>query len=363
MRYLAALGAFFILLAAYPEASQAKVSGPCVNCHTMHNSQGGSPMAFVITGGSKVYGGLVNEGLLNTNCIGCHQGTNVIGSVPFVLGTGGAPNYGITGTEAGTNTLAGGNFYWVSSGSERTGHNIAGITPLDSAHGVTPPGGVAMGGQITCGGILGCHGNPSAATQTQAIMGGHHGKDITIWQDGTTVAKSYRFLSGIQGMEDNSFELQPTPSKHNKYYGKNRVSETDLAAGTISSHCARCHGNFHNGSGKIASGTFGAGVWLRHPVDFDMSRAISSTEYVTYNNGIGTGNPYSVISPVATASTSTSVNTTVDISTSANNGIVMCLSCHRAHGTPYDGILRWNYKRWPQADGYNGCAVCHTTKD
>ncbi len=362
MRHLAAWGTFFIVLAACPAGSPAKVSGPCVNCHTMHNSQGGSPMAFRMSGGSKVYGGLVNEGLLNTDCIGCHQGANVSGSVPFVFDTS-VPNYGLTGTEAGTTTLAGGNFHWVSMGAERTGHNVSGITPLDSVHGVTPPGGVAMGGQITCGGILGCHGSSSAATPTQAIMGGHHGKDMTAWQDGTSVAKSYRFLNGVQGMEDNSFELQPTQSKHNKYYGKNRVSETDLAAGTISSHCARCHGNFHNGSGKIAFGTFGAGVWLRHPVDFDMSRAISSTEYVTYNNGTGTGNPYSVVSPVATASTSTSVNTTVDVSTSANNAIVMCLSCHRAHGTPYDAILRWDYKKWPQAGGYNGCAVCHTTKD
>ncbi|MBA3003690.1 MAG: hypothetical protein FP813_07570, partial [Desulfurivibrio sp.] len=105
-------------------------------------------MAFTMSGGSKVYGGLVNEGLLNTNCIGCHQGTNISGSLPFVFGTT-TPNYGLTGTEAGTNTLAGGNFHWVSLGAERTGHNVAGITPLDSAHGVTPPGGVAMAGQIT----------------------------------------------------------------------------------------------------------------------------------------------------------------------------------------------------------------------
>ncbi|MHB1013792.1 MAG: cytochrome c3 family protein [Desulfurivibrionaceae bacterium] len=348
---------------ACPGVCLARVSGPCVNCHTMHNSQGGSPMAYTLgSGGVKTYGGRVNAGLLNTDCVGCHQGANAAGSLPFVLDTG-SPNYGLTGTEAGTTTLAGGNFHWVSLGNDRAGHNVSGITAADATLGVTPPGGTALGGQLTCAGTLGCHGSSSVAMPTQAVMGGHHSKDMTVWQDGTSVAKSYRFLNGIQGLEDSLYELQPTASRHNKYYGKNRTSETDTAAGTISSLCARCHGNFHDGSGQIAAGSFGAGVWLRHPVDFDMSRAVSSTEYTTYNSGTGSGNPYSVIAPVATNSTTTVVNSTVDIATNSNNAIVMCLSCHRAHGTPYDAILRWNYKQWPQTGGYNGCAVCHTTKN
>ena len=359
MRHQAVCGAIFIVLLAYPGLSPAKVSGPCVNCHTMHNSQGGSPMAYKLSGGSKVPSAQVNEGLLITDCIGCHQGTNSGGSLPFVLDIGSA-NYGTTGTEG--NTLAGGNFHWVSLGADRTGHNVSGITAQDATLVVTPPGGTAMAGQLTCAGTLGCHGKSSVATPTQAIMGGHHGKDGTIaWQDGTTVARSYRFLNGIQGLEDSDFEFQPTVSAHNKYYGVDRTSEIETASGSISSLCARCHGNFHNGSNKMAAGSFGAGVWLRHPVDFDMSRAASSTEYTTYNSGTGTANPYSVVAPVATYSNSTGVNTSVY--SAADDAIVMCLSCHRAHGTPYDAIMRWDYKKWPQAGGYNGCAVCHTTKN
>ncbi len=359
MRHQSVRVLFFIALLAYPGVSLAKVSGPCVNCHTMHNSQGGTPMAYTLSSsGSKVFGGRVNAGLLNTDCIGCHQGANVGGSLPFVLDIG-APNYGTTGTEAGTTTLAGGNFHWVSLGAYRTGHNVSGITAVDATLVITPPGGAVMAGQLTCAGTLGCHGSSSAATPTQAIMGGHHGKDRTIgWQDGTSVAKSYRFLNGIQGLEDSLYELQPTASRHNKYFGVNRITGGEPTTGSISSHCARCHGDFHNGS-KIA-GSFGVGVWLRHPVDFDMSRAVSSAEYVTYNGGSGTGNPYSVVAPVATTSTSNVVNDKVY--SSSGDAIVMCLSCHRAHGTPYDAIMRWDYKKWPQG-GYNGCAVCHTTKD
>ncbi|RLA81698.1 MAG: hypothetical protein DRG33_00080, partial [Deltaproteobacteria bacterium] len=40
---------------------------------------------------------------------------------------------------------------------------------------------------------------------------------------------------------------------------------------------------------------------------------------------------------------------------------VQCLSCHRAHGSPYPDMLRWDYRNWP-GGGMNGCAVCHTSK-
>lgn len=333
----------------------AKVSGPCVNCHTMHNSQGGSPMAYVMQGGSKVFVSAPNPGLLNTDCIGCHQGTNASGSIPFVFDVT-APSYSTTGTEAGTNTLAGGNFYWVA-GNDRAGHNVNGVTAVDATLGTTPPGGTNMGSRLTCAGTYGCHGVTGEADPVKALSGAHHGDSVAGWQDGTTLARSYRSINGLQGMEDADYEFQPTSSAHNKYYGVNRNGETEIPAGTISSHCARCHGSFHNGSGKIASGTFGTGVWLRHPTDFDMSRAVSSTEYTAYN---GAGNPYSVIAPVATADKSATLNTA--IYQQSNDAVIMCISCHRAHGTPYNSMLRWNYKDWP-AGGYNGCAVCHTAKD
>ncbi|MDH4332526.1 MAG: hypothetical protein OEV89_08095 [Desulfobulbaceae bacterium] len=320
----------------------------------MHNSQGGVSMAyeFKLTGREIVSSERVNEGLLITDCIGCHQGTNTGSNlVPFVLQIT-EPTYGATGTEG--NTLAGGNFYWVSTANHRAGHNVAGISVPDDLLNGKPPGGEITGVQLTCAGTSGCHGKSSVSTSTQSIMGGHHGKDRTIgWQDGTTVAKSYRFLDGIKGLEDSDYEFQPNYSAHNMYFGLNGGSALQPTTGTISNFCARCHGNFHSSS------TATAGVWLRHPVDFDMSGAVSSTEYATYNGG-GTNN-YSVVSPVAT---NNSMDTPIStVTPGQKNAIVMCLSCHRAHGTPYNAIVRWDYQKWPQAGGYNGCKVCHSTKD
>ncbi|HIJ77680.1 MAG: hypothetical protein OEY01_00025 [Desulfobulbaceae bacterium] len=336
----------------------ARVSGLCVDCHTMHNSQNGESVVFkydTITKGIVSGVDEVNPGLLNTDCVGCHQGTNSPGSVPFVLDINATDGtYGTTGTE-GT-TLAGGNFFWVA-GNERAGHNVAGIVGSDLTLTTAPGGDMAV--QVTCAGINGCHGDTGSDGQVQSLLGSHHKNDSSVWKTGvlatpTDMSASYRFLAGVKGMEDTGYELNPSKSKHNRYYGVDRNISGDAATGSISSLCARCHGDFHSGAGVGADG-FTTSVWLRHPVDYDMSRASSSSEYATYNGD----NSYSVISPVAGSADGmddTLYNQTGD-------AIVMCLSCHRAHGSRFDSSLRWNYKKWPALDGYNGCAVCHTSKN
>ena len=49
---------------------------------------------------------------------------------------------------------------------------------------------------------------------------------------------------------------------------------------------------------------------------------------------------------------------------SSDDAIVLCISCHRAHGTPYADILRWDYSSCtagnPNANC--GCFACHTSK-
>ncbi len=351
-----------------PHLCLAAVSGQCSDCHTMHNSQAGSAVSQNLIDGSTTT--TTNPGLLKANCVGCHEGDNSAGSLetPYVLDLD-VPEYGSNGTGTGSDstTLAGGNFYWVSSGSVYTstpdtcGHNVDNIAGADSRHSTVPPGGTDLGAQITCAGTGGCHGDRTVAGNVDAMYGAHHNNDMTAWKDGTSLADSYRFLLGVQGLEDSSYEYRPDASNHNKYYGVDRTLETGEAAGSISGLCADCHTDFHEGSGEIAAGTFGtSGVWLRHPTNFDMGRASSSAEYESYNGGTGTGNTYSVISPVGTDDTSTTINSTVY--SQAGDAIVMCLSCHRAHGTPYGSILRWNYRDWP-GTGYNGCAVCHTSKD
>ncbi|MBW2740983.1 MAG: hypothetical protein JRE64_19540, partial [Deltaproteobacteria bacterium] len=111
----------------------AKVTGMCSNCHTMHNSQGGSHMIIntTIDGTGGTGGTLLNDGgypaLTRGSCVGCHTGENTSTSAtPYV--------YNTDSVTYGTDTLAGGNFKWVLD-SDAKGHNVSGI-PTMTADGV-----------------------------------------------------------------------------------------------------------------------------------------------------------------------------------------------------------------------------------
>ena len=333
----------------------AKVSGPCSSCHTMHYSQGGT--ALGTWGVSGPY-----HTLLVTDCIGCHTGTNSGGNTPYVFSSS-EPVYNSTGTEADTTTLAGGNFYWVQAGGDAKGHNVSGLCSADgtlstppgfnggraAADNSTPGGGTWPGAQqVTCAGLYGCHGSHTVDSSMEAIRGGHHhgvGDAITV--PGSSPEGGYRILVGIAGYEDSDWEYRPSANAHNQYKGVDGAGGTDKS--TISYLCAQCHGQFHDGTENIGSSS----PWLRHPTDYDMGNTGVSSEYRDYG---GVSNTYQVVTPVGSSDVS-SVKSTVAF---ADDSIVTCISCHRAHGTPYYKIMRWDYAG---SAGGGFCANCHTSKD
>jgi predicted CXXCH cytochrome family protein len=336
----------------------AKVQGQCADCHTMHNSQGGAPMAVDAAGDPQA---APNDVLLTKGCVACHTGENVGGTdvVPYVNSTT-APTYGADGT-AGANTLAGGNFYWVAAAggaADTTGHNVGtdSLAGADGALGNLPPGGTALASQLSCAGTMGCHGDRTVGNDFGAISGTHHADDATI--DGSTVATSFRFLNGVTGLEDSDWEYQATANAHNQYQGINRTAETDAGAGSISNLCAACHQDFHDGAGSVeGSGGWGS-PWVRHPTDFDMGNTATGSEYRDYGGG---SNAYVVSAPVASADVSTVLST---VNFTGDQAIVTCISCHRAHGTPNDDLLRWDYALVEAGGGGSGgCFECHTTKN
>ncbi|MBI5557137.1 MAG: cytochrome c3 family protein [Deltaproteobacteria bacterium] len=360
------LGVAFIL----PCSVMGKAAGPCVDCHTMHNSQDGADLFDSPSGA-----------LTNGGCIGCHTGTNTVaGNIPYVLSSG-APTYG-------TNTLAGGNFYWVLT-DDTTGHNVIGLeagvnadvnldydppgwNPDFNANTQVNSGNGAWATQLTCAGTYGCHGEHvkggSTVDDFTAISGSHHGDDSTL--DGSTTAKSFRFLYGIIGKEDTNWEFDSSSIDHNQYYGVHRASDTMPASGSegaksINYLCAECHGNFHSGAGNLGAdtGVEAAAAWIRHPTDYDMNVLGAGTEYKSY----GTDGTYLPIAPVATnRKTGAVVTVTVsNVFANAGDAIVNCISCHRAHGSPYADLLRWDYDTCQAGsdNGACGCFECHTTKD
>jgi len=295
-----------------------------------------------------------------------------------------------TGATYGTDTLAGGNFRWVVAGPDSTGHNVAtdslvgaDALALDASN--LPPGyddaqALAAGvvnanwstNQLTCAGTFGCHGlRDGTATYDDefvAMSGAHHGAEgATAYRAGGTLADSYRFLDGIKGVEDPDREFSVSAADHNQYHGDARTSAEIAAdvpadATTISALCGQCHGDFHSNNGGIAYGNDISNSWLRHPTDIDMNHAGIGPEYADYG-GAGT-NAYVPEAPVASIVTDDTV--LPDVLDVAGDAIVTCISCHRAHGSPYADLMRWDYPTVNSAGGgasSAGCFQCHTTKD
>ena len=295
-----------------PAAAMAQVGGVCSNCHTMHGTDG----AGASLGG-------VERALTKGGCVGCHSTSSTTGNsvsmgvggerIPYILHTGGA---GYDPTGASGDTLAGGDFYWVTQASgDAKGHNVEDVAASDDPLGNTPPGlnttinaAYDTTKRLTCAGTNGCHGDGKdrlgvATIDSFAdISGAHHGADAAI--TGADESTSFRFLmdasgNGILGLEDSDWEYQPTASAHNQYYGVDKANDSAAATGTISSLCAKCHGDFHTGDSNISSANNMASPWVRHPTDFDMNTATGS-EYADYN----VDNSYSVEAPVASTDVS-----------------------------------------------------------
>lgn len=376
---------FLILLSVVLISGSAyAIVGVCSNCHTMHNSQNGQGEVQTYAGGTITTGVTTpQDNLLKASCIACHAGstgmTNSFGAPIVLHTTNPGPNLQGRGY-----TLAGGDFYWVATGLGATnskGHNVAGIAPQEASPMNAPPGfdssataGFAFGqvgstwasSQLTCAGTYGCHGQHTAT----GIGGAHHGNTGgTATRAGetgapTTVGSSFRFLGGIRGLENSEWNWNETATVHNEYFGADRSSETYDPKTTISFSCAECHGNFHL---DVAGASFGT-PWLRHPTDIDLPTG----EYAYYNtDGLPSGSvavagntDYSIEAPVARTTVPATSTINVDPSTNTDD-IVMCLSCHRAHGSPEPDILRWTYSGMQAGSGTSdsGCFTCHTAKN
>jgi len=333
-------------------AAGGMTGGDCADCHVMHASQSGDDSLPT------------HAFLLTSSCLGCHSGDNNAGgtSTPLVLTASGAPK-----------SLAGGDFRYINSGGDAYGHNtrelgnpegiIANATPPGWEAGFAAHGQVGDGGgwglsKLSCSGVWGCHGLHTAAE----VNGSHHnnlnrGADGQATGEDGVPGKGYRFLNGIKGWEDDVYEYNvfntPANGAHNIYYGEVRTADTASNTQTISYFCAECHGIFHGGAGTDGvSNTSFATPWVRHPVDIVMPTT-AGTEYEHYTT-------YRVDTPIGSSDVT---DNTMDLTT-ATDRIVMCLSCHRAHASPYPSSLRWDPTLIRSGEhNTNGCFACHSHKD
>jgi hypothetical protein len=356
------LFALSTLLFALP--SEAKVAGNCSNCHTMHNSQDGISVAQDFDGSSFSFTGTPKKNLLIYNCLGCHSATDGTTwqdnttKAPIVFNTR-EPLYN---TEQG---LAGGNFYWVKNvANSDKGHNI--FFPDAGEHMNVAPGAELF---TTCG-THSCHANlDRVVSGTGTFLDGkqgcekchldpkHHANDHAYLIGGLVTSAEqgwYRFLvghdsgtilnKGAEGYEDGDWQKTVSSNDHNEYLGNVSGGYGFVSLGnTTTAFCTGCHQAFHTNQGS-------ASPWLRHPSDAELP---DSGEYASYII-------YDPLVPVARPSLDVLPNPRV---VTPGADMVMCLSCHRAHASPFFKMMRWDYKNLNLSTALEGCNVCHSSKN
>jgi len=281
--------------------SNATLTGVCSTCHTMHNSQDGTAMTYDVDGATLT---TTPRGyLLIGSCAYCHievstDKTTAVGGWNVASSTAGFPSGYFSATDT--------NAHVTQETTE------AGITAGDTYYATLTPGsdfstGVQGSDDLTC---AGCH----------AASGSHHAVSSTV----------YRMIAGVTGLKaDLSASDMESTVNHNV-----------VEAAGMNTFCASCHDVFHG-----TANTGSASPFVRHPTGNAVTNDTTGVT-VSYTN-----NPFG-FSSVGSLSTATAYTST--------NAQVMCISCHRAHGSGNPDNLRFSYSTQNAGTGTGtGCQGCH----
>jgi len=379
---------FFLLLivclsALIPVVSAFHAGGPgdCSGCHTMHNNYEDESVAGGAGPGAGPF--LLKSPNQSEACLICHEGTGEqhFVSSPYTEDIGPA------------NFTPGGDFGWLKNSfrwrpaqgaaadeysyGERHGHNImAPNNGYDADSTLTAaPGGAYAAASLHCSS---CH-DPHGRFRRNS--------DGTITTDGDIISASgsysespdptpgnavgvYRLLAGAGYQPESytavTFVNDPPAAVAPLGFNKSEEgADTRVAYGMgMSEWCANCHGDFHQDtyisglpgqrhpSGNGASLGVGGGPGGARTVAEIYNAYLSSgnlggtltsayTSLVPFEVGIEDHSvgSYATLKSVALANVAGGGPGAAGPTDTAN---VMCLSCHRAHASGWNSIMRWN---------------------
>jgi len=244
------------------------------------------------------------------------------------------------------------------------GHNII-AAGYDVGYTVDPINSTAPGGTFTSA-LLACTSCHDQHGQGRWLPNGTYAKTgAAIWTSGSYGALPstfpgtsealatgvYRLLRAVDTVNGVTFPPTPPVAVVPTVYNRSEYfTQTRTAYGSgMSPFCGTCHPDMH----------ITAGI-NRHPQDVVMSGSIQANYNSYVMSGNMTGSPttsYLSLVPFEEGLTYSTANITTLAShavtdNSVLNGpgsgtvpataTVMCLSCHRAHATGWDSMLRWN---------------------
>jgi hypothetical protein len=346
----------------------------CEGCHSMHNSFEGAANVTGMAAGSGPY--LLKAQDQSGACLNCHSG-DTLSSYHVASGA----TVGIdpdNKTSAPVNMTPGGDFSWLKKtmnfvvrGStltghgERRGHNVI-AQDFDFVADPTltvAPGGSYPAASLHCSSCHDPHGRYRRFADGSFAKTGLPIKNSGSYNSsadpvaGIYAVGAYRILGGT-GYEPKSTPGFPfanqvpsavAPSTYNRAE-TTQQGQTFVAYGSgMSEWCANCHTAF------VQSGYTSGMAGLRHPAgnDSNLPAAIVANYNSYITSGIMTNADvnaaYSTLTPfeVGTADYAllkprANLTGAVNRSATTDNN-VMCLSCHRAHASGFESMLRFFY--------------------
>jgi hypothetical protein len=370
---LAAVSALLISAPAF--AFHSGGVAECEGCHSMHNSFEG---AANVTGRTFAQG--TGPYLLKANdqsgsCLNCHQAADAAPS-SYHISTANVVAYDST---VPVEMTPGGDFAWLkktmsflvrgnttTNEGERHGHNIIASDFGYVADGTlaAAPGGTYPAANLACSSCHDPHGkyrrfvdNSYATTGLPIFNSGSYNNSAN--PTATNAVGAYRILGGV-GYQPKSltgsyaFATNPMDVVVASTYNRAETTDqTGIAYGkNVSEWCANCHG------GMLINGFTSGMAGLRHPAangeKLDQFIVDAYNSYVTSGimTNVAANKAFSTLAPFATDTQDrtvmkpqavTGTGGTSNHAAAATTDNVTCLSCHRAHATAFESMIRWNY--------------------
>jgi hypothetical protein len=331
----------------------------------MHNSLNGASISPSSAVGAAPGNALLLASDASSVCLNCHAGIDAFPG-------GGNPNsHHILSLNQPipTERTPGGDFAWLkkswtwypipsdpaslrTSPGERHGHNIVatdyGYLPDMSTASFRAPGGTYPNDQLHC---ISCHdphgkyrklSDETWATSDTPIVGsGSYGADAPV---GGAVG-AYRLLGGVNYQPASllnvpAFTNAPmTAAVESSYNRSEDMTEVPVAYGKGASEwCANCHATIH---------TLASGSSFTHAAGVSLGETMASTynNYVKTGDLSGLGGGFTSLVPVQRSdllSNSALYTQRLDQQVLPID-TVTCLTCHRAHASGWDYMLRFPY--------------------